>query len=370
MVDFFLMNAHVAIEQGQADEAQSFLAKIDHTKLEAGLRAIYYSTEGQAQILLKNYAAGLKSLHAAIRAFAQDPLTTPLQIERVYNWIGLAYYEQGQIGQAIETHRRCLQPILDGQVKDDRFLAKICLNLGNDYLLAGQKNNALSYYRQAVNELIGSEDCEDLAGLYWAMGLAYRGLQNSARAKLYLWKSLSQYVALNYLPQAARVRNLLGLVMVERQEYIAARQNLLAAYATAEALAAKDYVTLASSSTNLALLYWRQQKYAEAEMWGQRSLDYAEKLGDRLQISQAQAQLAEVKLALGKEAETISLFDAAVATIEQTGVVEVAGVIYYRYSLALKQLEKRPEAYEMMTKAYRARTAKNSGFAPFTLVKA
>lgn len=365
------MDAHVAIEQGQAAQALLFLAKISEPdRLEAGLQAVYYSTKGQAETLLKNYEIGQAAFKQAIAAYEQDLQTTPLQIEWVYNWIGLAHYEQGEITQALVVHRRCMQAVFEGRIKDDRFKAKVCLNLGNDYLLAGHKTEALKFYRQAVEVVKDTEDRPDLAALYWAMGLVFRGQKKLGHAKLYLGKSLAQYIEQGDLVQAARVRNLLGLVMADRQEYEDARQALLSAYSAADAFPAKDYVTLSSCSTNLALLYLRQENWADAEEWGQRSLTYAEKLGNRLQLSQAQAQLAEIKLNLGKEAETTGLFEAAIANIELTSILEIAGEIYFRYGSALKQMGNILEALNMMDKGYRAKAATPARSATTSLARA
>lgn len=352
-LDLDLMNAYVAVENYRAEDALKFLHKVDFSRLSSELKAIYHSISGQAKILLKDYETGLTALQNALELLETDVKATPLQVERVRNWIGIGYYDQGDINRAIEQHRRCLQAVLDNKIEDTRFRLKLFLNLGNDYLLLGDRKRALDFYRQGLNLAEKEEDREDLAGIYWAIGLAYRSHNNLDRAKLYLGKSAEQFQEIGDERQRARVRNLLGLVMVERKEFKAAEQTLKAAFETAIAFKEKDLVTLISASTNLAFLYKQQKDWVEAEKWGETSLSYATKLGnDLLQLSQTQAELAEIKLALGKEEETIELFNQATVNIERTGVADIRKQIYFRYGKTLEQLGRLEEAITIMNKSF------------------
>ncbi len=352
-VDLDLMNAYVAVENNRAEDALKFLHKVDFSKLTYDSRAVYHSIDGQAKIILKDYEAGIAALQQALGLLEKDAKATPLQVERVRNWIGIGYYDRGDISGAIEQHRRCLQAVLDNRIEDARFRLKLFLNLGNDFLLLGDHKRALDFYRQAVTLAEKGEDREDLAGIYWAIGLAYRSQNNLGRAKLYLGKSADQFEEIGEERQGARVRNLLGLVMVERKEFEAAERTLKLAFATAGMFKEKDLLTLISASTNLAYLYKEQKEWVEAEKWGTTSLGYALELdNDLLQLSQAQAELAEIKLALGKEEETLELFNRAISNIERTGIAEISKQIFFRYGKALQQMGRLEEAFSIMDKSF------------------
>lgn len=353
-LDIELMNAYVAVENYRAQDALNFLGKLEFSKLSSDLKPVYYSISGQANVLLKNFEAGITELQEALDLLEHDPKATYLQIERVRNWIGTAYYDRSDVNQALKQHLQCLQAVINRRVVDARFRLKLYLNLGNDFLMLGNWKRALEFYRQALPLAVKGEDREDLGGLYWAIGLAYRGKHNLARAKLYLEKSTRQFKDIGELKQSARARNLLGLVMIERKEFELAEETLKEAFSLADSFkdTEKDLVALTSASANLALLYKQQKKWAQAEEWGVASLNYATELGnDMLQLSQSQAQLAEIKLALGKKDETIELFNQAVTNIERTQLASITRQIYFRYGSSLKQMGRMKEAVDIMSKS-------------------
>ncbi|MBN9393015.1 MAG: tetratricopeptide repeat protein [Chloroflexi bacterium] len=351
MHELDLMNAHVTVETHQPIKSLRFLGRIDQDRLNPGLLGVYFSIKGQAKILLKEYTAGITYLRQSIEEYEKDLPNTFLQIAWNRLRLGTAFYEQGNITQAIEEHKVCLKAVLEKNIEDRRFCLKTFLKMGDNYFLLGRKENALECYRQALNLANLAEDHEDLADLFLGIGLVYRDHANLARAKLYLGKSLQKYIELGDMLQAGKACSLLGLILSEREEFEAAEQVLKKAFNRGEALENRGLIVQTSASTYLAALYNRQGKWVEAEKWGMLSLEYATRLEGRLLLSQAQAQLAEIKLNLGKEAEAFELFNLAVTNIEQTTILKVSSQIYYRYGTALKQVGRLQEAFVMLKKA-------------------
>lgn len=355
-LDLHLMNAYQAIENNQAKEALLFLEQVDLSHSAPCSQAIYCSLEGQARMLLKEYDKAVSSFRQAIKSFEIGLPITALQIMWVRNWIGIALYEQGKITQALEELHLCLKGICNKPIDDNQLRVKILLNMGYGYLFSGQNDLALYYYGQALSHIQIKDEGkpEDLARLYWGSGLAYCVKKNLPEARLYLGKSLDLILETGNLTMAARVRSMLGLVMLEREEFKEAEQNLKEAFVTADTLSDmnKDYIALASASTNLALLYKLQERWVEAQEWGTVGLSYAEKLTDPLILSQAHAELAEIHLGLGREEEAIKLFNSAIADFEQSKKVKGSWQIYYRYGLALRRMGQLHEAFDILSKGY------------------
>lgn len=355
MHELHLMNAHVTVENSQPQKSLHFLGRIDQDQLTPGLLAVYFSIKGQAKILLKEYETGISYLRRSNQEYEKDLPNTFLQIAWNRLRLGLAYYEQGNITQAMEEHKICLKAVLEKSIEERHFCLKTFLKMGDNYFLLGRKENALECYRQALNLANLAEDHADLADLFLGMGLVYRDHENLDRAKLYLGKSLQKYIELNNSLQAGKACSLLGLIMTERGEYKEAEEMLQSAYRMGEALESRGVIIQSNASTYLAALYNRQGKLTQAEQWGLRSLEYARQTEAKLLLSQSQAQMAEIKLSLGQQDEAFDLFNLAVNTIEQTTILKVSSQIYYRYGTALKQVGRVHEALVMLGKAYLTR---------------
>jgi tetratricopeptide (TPR) repeat protein len=344
------MNAHVALQTNQPGEAKKFLDRLDPDEIPEDLQGRYYAMLGEAEVGLQDYEVALADLKHALQLFEDNLRATPLERERVRNWIGLAYYRQNKHFIAIEHHQRCLQAINTGQIRDRRFKLKIYYNLANEYHLTGNSQQALYIYQEAARLAEKGEDNFDLAGIYWGMGLAYRGLNELTRAKLFLGRSAELYESLGNTSLAFTVKSVLGQTLIERQDYAEAETVLKNVVEQSRII--NNNTALALGYVNLAYLYREQQRYQEAEQNAEAGLKPAEEQDDKKVLAQIEAQLAECKLALKKFDEAIQYFDAAVQTLEQTEARDHLERIYFRYANALTEMGRMPQAVEYFRKAY------------------
>jgi tetratricopeptide (TPR) repeat protein len=355
-LDAALVKARGVIEEYKPREALLSLESIDLSRLAPLSKAIYYCLKGQAWLLLKEYDEEISAFQAAIRFFELGKPLTSLQIIWVRYWLAVALYEQGKVTQSLEELHLCLKGYSPYLIHAGPLRMKVLLNLGHVNIAMGQYGQALDNYGQALSliQVKSVQEKIDLAGIYWGFGLAYRGKENFIRARFFLDKSLTLFLEAGELIMVTRVRNLLGLVLLEEGELKEAEQTLKEALVTAGALPAtkKDYVVLTSASINLAFLFKMQERWPEAQEWATIGLGYAEKLTEPLLVSQVRVDLAEINLRLGRQAEAINLFNLAIATIEQPKIIKGCWQIYYRYGAALKYMGHLQEAVDILSRGY------------------
>ena len=345
-----LMNAHVALQARNSQAARFFLNKIDPQQLPQDLLGRYYFIAGEAGVRNREFETAILDLRRALALFESNPLAIPLEIERVRNWLGLAFYQQGHHQLAIEQHLKCFEAILAGKITDPVYRMQITMNLANEYHFLGDQKQALAYYREALKLAEETENDIDRASIYWGMGLVYRSDDNLPLTKLYLHKSASLYQEKEELKQAATVYAVLGNVMTDRGEFREAEVVLDSATKLAERL--EDIYAQHVAYTNLAFCLFSQGKLETAEEMAEKGLERARTLNDKLGTADSLAQLAEVKVAKGSEDEGFKLFEEATVLLEASDYHDNLRKIYFRYATALEKAGRLQECVVILRKAY------------------
>ena len=345
-----LMNAHVALQGKNPAAARFFLNKIDPQQLPQDLLGRYYFISGEAGVKNREFETAILDLRQALTLFESNPMATPLEIERVRNWLGLAFYQQGKHQLAIEQHLKCFEGILTGKITDPVFRMQVTMNLANEYHFLGDQKQALAYYREALKLAEETENDIDRASIYWGMGLVYRSDNNLPLTKLYLHKSASLYQEKEELKQAATVYAVLGNVMTDRGEFREAEVVLDSATKLAERLG--DIYAQHVAYTNLAFCLFSQEKLEVAEEMAEKGLQRARTLNDKLGTADSLAQLAEVKVARGLEDEGFKLFEEAAMLLESSDYNDNLRKIYFRYATVLEKAGRLQECVVVLRKAY------------------
>lgn len=357
--ELHLMNAHVALETNQPQKAQFYLDKLQNTKLPLKRQARYYYLKGKTAVLLHQYDIARADLEHALQLFESSLLTPPIDIERTRSWLGTVYYQQGQYLKALEFYERCQETINQGRINDPNFELLTYHNLASNHHLAGNNERALHFYRKAVELSEGLEANFELAAIYWGMGLVYRSLDNLAMAKLYLDKSATLYESLGQLKEAAIVKGMVGLAMIQRNELKEAQIALSSALEIAQQL--NDNAALYSATINLAELYYVKRDLTQAEQYAQEALNRAESLRDNFRLGQALAQLADIRLAQSASEEGLALYRQAIDHLEKTDSIGYLAKVCYRFASALENQGHYPEAFKIYQKAYKYKPLINRG---------
>lgn len=348
--ELILMEARLALQKNQYQEARDFLNRLVIDQLPTSLLAEYYFLGGKLELELKNYDKAVLDLEQALKLIESDPKALPLAVEEVRNNLGLTHYRRGNLLLALKQHKRSLQVVEDGLIADPVFLAKLYYNLANEHQLLDEREQAFHFYKEAARYAERGENLNEQAGIAWGLGLAYQSKGDLTMAKVYLNKSATLYESIKSLKYASMVKGMLGKTMVERGEYEAADGVLNSALQTA--LQGQDNETLWTAYVNLAYLYYEQANLELAERYIQLSIERAQSSHNNLLLGQSLAQVAEIRLAQGDVKEGLRLFAQAEETLEKNGAAEYLQKICYRYAAALEKLGEAQDAMKMYRKAF------------------
>lgn len=358
--EWVLNNAATALQKKEYAKVQDFLGQLDARELSGGLLAQYYYILGDLEVEQKDFRAAESDLKQALVLYGEYPRATTFDLGKVRYSLGKLYYRQNNHDAAIREHRLCREAILNGEITDHYFKLQVYYSLANEHHATGDNDLALSFYQEASKIADKAENISELAGIYWGLALTYRSTNNMSAAKLYLDKSAVLYESLAELELASTVKGILGIAMVERQEYAQAEEALQTALHIAQQLA--DSSLIAKSYTNLAYLKLAQREFESAEQYAKLGIEKASEGQQLLQASQALAQLADVKVAQGDFEEAFKFFEEALQTVEKTGALEYIKRIFFRYATALEKAGEILQAMQMYKKSSEYQIKNQSNF--------
>lgn len=155
-----------------------------------------------------------------------------------------------------------------------------------------------------------------VAGIFWGAALTFRDNGDLGQAVLYMDRSVKLYQKQQAWSLAAQAQDQLGLTLIRRKDYKLAEEVLLEALNLAETL--NEPRTLAFININTAYLYQHCKEYNKALGYIETAIKIGRDLGDRLQLAQALATLADIKLALNEPEEAFVVYEEAIDIIGQT----------------------------------------------------
>jgi tetratricopeptide (TPR) repeat protein len=353
-IEMHLMNAHIVLQMNQPENALAFLKELENNQIPLDLLARYHSIFGETELKLKNYQAALEHLNIAIELRSAEPIINEadqiLELERVRNHIGQVYYLTENYPRAREEHLKCLDAISKGKITDRRFTMYIYANLGNENHILSENEQAVKYYREAASLAERNEDNQSLAGIYWGLGLAYRGLNNPALSKLYLLRSAELFEQLQEWNSVVILRSMVGRAQAEDGEIEEALETLLKAIGLAKYC--RDTDSMINARLNLAYCYHLNREYEKALEQAELAIQSVQNTTRNHIIGQILAQLADEYLALGREEEGFAKYREAINVLKESGEIEIYHRVLKRYADALKGKYKLQEAFEVYRSAY------------------
>ena len=352
-----LLNAHIAAQTGDGAKALRILEPVVLEELPVTLKAGYYAVCGEAFFRIGNYQEVISNLENALKGYRRgevDVVASPLQIAQLYVLLGSAYYNQNQHKTALKYHKLCLQAILDGYIIEARFKFQLFNNLGNEYLALGQLDLAGQYYQQALELAQPGEDGLLVGNTYWGLGLVMRQRSKFEAAKANMLKAQEIYTREKAYKYMGGLKNTLGWILIELEEYEAAEAQFFSAKDLA--IQAGNNITLCEIYVNLAYLYFRRQSLEKAYQNCQEAVTLARTLegNNKQPLAMALAQLGEILLAKGAPfEESKQAFEEALVQLKATSSDEYARRVHQRYAEALKKAGYINEAFDVLSQAYK-----------------
>ncbi len=185
-----------------------------------------------------------------------------------YNGIGLVYFEQGKINNALEFFQKALnirEKVLGSEHKDT---ATSYNNIGWIYDEQRDYDKALEFYYKAldIREKVLGSNHPDTAKSYNNIGIVYYNQGDYDKALHYLLNSLS-IIEHNFgenHPDTASTYNNLGLVYYNQGNYGKALENFNKAINIREQVLGLNHPDTAWSYHNLGLVFYSQGDYIKA----------------------------------------------------------------------------------------------------------
>lgn len=332
-----LMNAHVKIETNHPDAALGFLFPYKDTpdELAAELKPVFYRLQGQAFLQKKNYREAELNLKKALDLLENIVPRNILQTEVVRNLIGLSFYRESRVKEALKTHQQCLEVVLQNNIENRRFRMMLYSNLANEHFLLGKSNLAIKIYKNDALPLAEKGEDDFQVGLiYWGIGMAYKFKGELGQAVLGLDRSVKFFQKCDAPSMVVQVQDQLGLTFIERKDYKLAGETLLKALELVKTL--DEPRSLALIYANLAYLYQKKGEPERAKSFIDASIKIERELGDITLLGQALVTLAEIKLALGEPDKAFKDYEEAVALLGQTDQQLLLEQTLENYAGALK----------------------------------
>ena len=323
--------ATIAVARGQPQEAINKLEAVSLEGHTAELRARVHLTLGQAHIASHQPEQAHRSLQEALRLAESTGNALLAAYARLYQ--GVAYYEQQKAGLALEFHRRCLQAVADGSIKDFDFSLQTYRRLGEDLVALGQGKDALAYLDAAIKLSDEAANLRTLATRLWALSADYASSNDLLQARAFAQKSLLAFEALQMLTTAAGLHSVYGSALSQAGQRDAAQAMLRQAQTMGEHIG--DTGVAAAAMIRLGELETDSKNYAHAERLIAAGMEQASAMGDELTAGQGLMALAEVHAAQSRRDAAAAQFQASIAKLEKTGASDALSKAYFRYGQAL-----------------------------------
>ena len=279
-------------------------------------------------------------------------------VARSSNQLGLVYYAQNRVVQALEAHRRAAEGINRREISDPTFELSVFQNLANDFYTLGDQQQAFIHYRRAVEVAQHISDRPRLAQAFWNLSQRYHDEGDLGQARHFASRALTLYEEMDEQRISARVKAKYGLILNERNDFKAAEGHLGDALELARQIG--DPVAASVAAVNLSLVYKEAGRTDEEQSFAQEGLRFAEDSGEELYVGQALARLANVSLSHNDAEHAAEFFDRAVKALETVEAYDILGKVCFEYARTLSQLHRDKEAAILFEKAYLFQTGRSA----------
>lgn len=274
--------------------------------------------------------------------------------------------DQGRFGDAVMT----VEPLLaqrETAGSDPAVASRLLLDLGQAQIRLGQREAAERVLNEALRlrQRIFGDDSVEVAEVLNALVNLTRERGDLLLTERYFHQALAIYERHNADPWTlAKLRNNLGLLLLDRGDYAAAEPLLERSLATLRQVLGEEHPAVAISLINLGSVKGRRGKYAEADPLLQRAYALRLKLfgADNGLTATARANVGYSAFSLGRFGQATEALDAALAVQEKTlGKDNLYTLITLRNLAALRFTEGRLQDAADLYRGVLERGAKSLG---------
>ena len=236
----------------------------------------------------------------------------------LYN-IGAQYYLKSDYQQAISYYNQSLE--IRKEIGDLKGEAAIYGNMG---LIYGDQGNLLKDLEYQLKALAINEKLNDTSNLtsnYSNLATIYQKQDDSTRALEYFNKALVMYQARDNRAHIGLLYNNMGNMYREFKNYEKAKWYLNESLRIRTEL--NDNLGTGISNINLGTLYISMKDFAKAREYSLKSAEYFEKLGDRGSLANVYYNLGDISRREGKYHEAIEWCNKSLEIAETSNKIRI-----------------------------------------------
>jgi tetratricopeptide (TPR) repeat protein len=258
---------------------------------------------------------------------------------------------------ALDAFRRCVEAIEAGKVTDPAFHLDALAQLGNQYTLAGDHDQAMRTRLQAAKVAESVTNPAALGKTYWSLSRSFSDKGDAAMARYYTLKSINAYQEAESRQAIAGIHNRLGRAYAEVGSFDDAREQLRTAQALASAQ--RDVSGVAEAQRGLAVLALKQGNLDEAAAAAQDALERTKGLPDARERAETLLVWAQVQERQRQLDEAQRTFEEAITLLREGDAPERLREAYAQFSEFLERKGDSRRALEMLRQAFQTAARHN-----------
>lgn len=251
---------------------------------------------------------------------------------------------------ALDAFRRCVEAVEAGRAADPAFHLEALAQLGNQYWLLGNHDQAMRTLLQAAKVAESVTNPAALGKTYWSLSRVFADKGDATTARYYTLKSLSALQEAESRQTIAGVYNHLGRAYAEVGNFDDAREQLRTAHALASAQ--RDASGVVEAQRGLADLALKQGNLDEAAAAARDALERTEELADARERAETLLVWAQVQERQQQMDEAQRTFEEAISLLRESDASERLRTAYAKFSEFLERKGDSRRALEMLRQAF------------------
>jgi tetratricopeptide (TPR) repeat protein len=345
----FLM-AQLFVHQGAAEQAITQLANLTSSTLIPQQEIQRRFLLGWAYYKLALFQESESVLAEALK-LAKAP--NDYWVLRILNLLGVVHSSMHNPTQGLAYQQRCLDWLeKDQQPRDTFFVAHVYTNMGLHYSQLEKVDEAIQMFQHALTMTEELTAPDQLRSMYGNTSRYFAETNNFSLAMLYGHKSLQLYLQGYSNSLKSDIYYYLGQVILQgdQQSALVYLEKLLQ-----DASVKQDQLALASVTTTIADLQFRQGKVAKAYKQAQRAYELAKPYGDGIIAAYTLSVLGQITYAKKDYTGGDAHFVAGVEMLERLDTREELAIQSAYYAKLLEGRRMTKEALKYFKKAVESR---------------
>ncbi len=349
-VELQFLEAQLLVYQGAAEQAITQLRNLTSNTQTPQQKIQLHFLLGWAYNELSLFQESESALAEAL-TLVNDP--NDFYSMQILNLLGIVHLSIHNHAQGLEYQQRCLDWLEKEQQPHDQFLlAQVYTNIGLHYIYLDKVDGANQMFKQALSITEELTAPDQLSLMYWNASRYFAEAKKYSYAMLYGHKSLQLYFQEHSNSLRSEIYHYLGRVMLQgdQQSALAYLENLLH-----DSSVKQDKLALASVTTNIADLQFKQGKVDKAYKHAQKAYELAMPYGDSIIAAYTLSVLGQIAYAKKDYKEGDTHFVAGVGMLERLDTREELANQSAYYAQLLEGRGMPKEALKYYKKAFESR---------------